>query len=305
MRLSRFLKLLYIVIVIGIVFCICFILRHIYLVSLANNSEIPMHINAIVDLIPDNEYVLPSVTGVQNDFTCTGLVYDSRRDSFWIGNFGKLSPSDAQKQPSIVQVSNDFSKVISIIELDDSDIDLQGVSFDRNTDTIWYSDGKRIINCDMYGNIISYFYLGDFQKYKPNGVLYDNRDNTIWVLCFYKYLLHYNVKGELLTATMSDYKGQDHLCLGDDGRIYFSVGDDYVGEDNFVACFSKDNMRVEFAYRVKGAYAVEGIYIKDGYLYVANDGYYHMAKNTYNYIARYRLPRSTYTFQNLSHRESS
>ena len=273
-------------------FCAFMFFRHIYLVAISNHREITMQDINIIDLDIDSEYVLPNVSGMEKGITCTGLTYDSYRECFWIGNFGKLMPNDTKKQPSIIQMANDFSDIVSIIEVENRDIDLQGVSYDSNTDTIWYSDGGQIINCDVYGNVISSFFLGDFQIYKPNGVLYDNRDDTIWVLCFYKYLLHYSANGNLLTATVSDYRGQDHLCLGEDGNIYFSVGDDYIGEDNFVACFSKDNMRIDFAYRVKGAYAIEGICIKDGYLYVANNGYYHMAKNKSNYVIRYKIKNS-------------
>ena len=179
--------------------------------------------------------------------------------------------------------------MISQISIRDDDADIQGVSYDNVTDTLWYSNGYSVNNCDLEGNVIKTISLGKYEKFKPNGILYDNNSNSVWILCFYHYLLNYSVEGELIKCYKSDYVGQDHLCMDSDGNIYFSSGVDYSGDDNFVVCYRNDMTGPINAYRVLGSYAIEGICILEDYLYVANDGYYHNAYDNRNVIVKYFL----------------
>lgn len=233
---------------------------------------------------------LPDVTEKDKGFTCTGLTYDSKRNSFWVGNYGKLIPSEKTKEPSIIQLSDNFETVLCQISMTGSDIDIQGVAYDEGSDTLWYSNGECVINCDLKGTEIRRIELGKYKKYKPNGVLYDDQTSTIWILCFYNYLLHYDLNGELINSYRSDYIGQDHLCFNDDRQLAFSAGIDYDGEDNYVVVYSMEDMKIKSAYKVIDSYSIEGISIVDSILYVVNDGLYHDAKINKNVVVKYTLP---------------
>lgn len=250
-------------------------------VEIISREKMPISILQYDEIIE-----LPSISENEMGFTCTGMSYDCKRDSFWMGNFGKWNQSEKDKTPSIVQISRDFKTVLSQIPIPDSNADLQGISYDEITDTLWYSNGKHIINCTVEGVTIKKI---DLTKYRPNGVLFDSQTNSLWVLCFYNYLLHYDADGNLIRKYKSNYVGQDHLCFNKDGQLCFSAGTDYNGDNNYVVVYSMDTMRIEKAYQVIGSYAIEGISIIDSTLYIANDGYYHDADIKKNYVAIYYL----------------
>ncbi len=252
----------------------------------SNTKMIIDDVAFISTLTCDEIIELPSLGENEPGFTCTGLTYDIKSDSFWIGNYGKISQTNEMKNPSLVQISNDFKKIKKQIVIK-GDVDIQGVSYDSTTDTLWYSDGKYIINCSKEGKTISQFDLGKYEKYQPNGIVYDSQTNTLWVLCFYNYLLNYDTNGNLIKAIQSDYIGQDHLCFMPDKKLCFSVGNDYNGEENYIAVYSPDMLTIEHAYQVQSSYSIEGICVVDSKLYIANDGYYHDAKIKKNYIAIY------------------
>lgn len=242
-----------------------------------------------MSILECNEIIeLPSLCGNESGFTCTGLTFDVRNDSFWVGNYGKTTQAHDEKNPSLVQISSDFTIIENQI-LIQGDVDIQGVSYDTTTDTLWYSDGKYIINCSKEGDTLTKFDLGKYEKYQPNGVLYDSQTNSLWILCFYNYLLNYDTNGNLVKVIRSDYVGQDHLCFSSEHKLCFSVGNDYDGEENYVVVYSPDLSTIEHAYQVHGSYSIEGICIVGSKLYVANDGYYHNAKIKKNYIAVYDL----------------
>lgn len=255
-----------------------------------NSKQISEETIPIASLWYEEINELPDIDVKRKGFTCTGLTYDRKRNTFWIGNYGKLTPSDKLKTPSIIQVSADFKTILSKITFTDSDIDIQGVSYDETTDTLWYSDGKQVINCDIEGNFIKSINLGPYSKYKPNGVSYDYQTETLWILCYYNYLLHYDLNGNLINSYQSDYIGQDHLCFNGNGQLCFSAGIDYNGSDNYVVIYSMDDMRIEKAYQVLESYAIEGISILDSTLFVVNDGLYHEAKINKNVVIKYTIP---------------
>lgn len=254
-----------------------------------NKSIISSDLIPITVLDYDKIIELPSLYDNELGFTCTGITYDNKRDSFWIGNYGKINQSQNEAKPSIVQVSKDFKTIKSEIIILDDAVDVQGVSYDETTDTLWYSNGSFVINCSTGGEILKQFDLGKYEKYRPNGVLYDSQTKSLWVLCFYNYLLNFDTDGNLLRHVQSDYIGQDHLCFSAEHKICFSAGNDYQGEDNYVVVYSPETMTLEHAYQVVGSYSIEGISIIGSALYVANDGYYHEAKISKNYIATYDI----------------
>lgn len=275
---------------VSLLFVFCLVSGLVYISRPANRTSVT-DVAVITDTLNYESIIkLPSLSDSEKGFTCTGLTYDLKRNSFWLGNYGKTHPSsDENKQPSLVQLDAVSGQVKSQIIIEDEGADIQGVSYDKSTDTLWYTDGKQIINSTAEGEIIKKLDIGKYKRYKPNGVLYDMKTDSIWVLCFYNYLLNFDAQGNLLNAYRSDFMGQDHLCCDSQGRLYFSVGIDYNGEDNFVAVYSTEKNSVEYAIRVAGSYSIEGICIVDSYLYVANDGYYHDAAIPENYIAKYKF----------------
>ena len=255
----------------------------------SNKSSISSDLIPITVLNYEEIIELPSIYENEFGFTCTGMTYDHKRDSFWIANYGKINQSQNEAKPSIVQVSKDFKTIKSEIIIYDDAVDVQGVSYDETTDTLWYSNGSFVINCSTVGEILKQFDLGEYEKYRPNGVLFDSQTKSLWVLCFYNYLLNFDIDGNLLRVVYSDYVGQDHLCFSEDRKLCFSVGNDYHGEANYVVVYSPETMAIDCAYQVVGSYSIEGISIIGSTLYVANDGYYHEAKINKNYIAIYNL----------------
>lgn len=266
------------------------------------------------------EYIeLPLYTEERTGFTPTGITYCEKKNKFYIGNYGKSTVESEEYRPGIEGADVNFISVKTMISIDISSImnissiyrkfdalvqklrkglnlsysvpvDVQGIAYDEETKTIWYTNDDTVINCDAEdGTMISSFNVGEYGKYKCNGICVDPMDDTLWVLCFYNYLLHYKKDGQLIEVYRSDYIGQDHICFDKNGNIYISVGEDYHGNNNYVLYFDK-SYNLKKIYRVLDSYAIEGICIVGSDLYVVNDGYYHDAKIKKNYIQKYQLP---------------
>lgn len=248
----------------------------------------------IKDLTPISTLQLPNSLNTNNEyiygFTCTGLTYDPVSHTFWIGNYGKLNPNDVEISPSIINISKDFSIILNEINIiSESYTNIQGLSFDTSNNTIWYTDSKNIINIDQKGKLLSTLDFGNYSKYKPNGLLYSSKSDSLYILCFNEILLNISKKGEIIKVIECGFSDQDQLCFTSDGSIAFSVGADYQGEDNFLYILDKDNHNVKMIYRLLGSYAVEGVAFVDGNLYVLNDGLYHNAKICKNYVNIYNI----------------
>lgn len=243
----------------------------------------------IVDLDPIEYIELPSQLGNGHPVAPTGISYNTNSHCFYIGNYGKFLGSDTEIYPGIIGMSSNFSEITNEVYFDNDKIDVQGIAYDDITASIWYTNGEMVVNCDAEnGTEISSFSLGKYGKYKANGICIDSEDDSIWVLCLYKYLLHFSKDGILLSEVNCEYIGQDHICMDRNSLIYISVGVDYQGKNNFVVCID-ENANVKGIYRVNGSYAIEGILIHGSNLYVVNDGIYHEAKIKRNFIQRYNI----------------
>lgn len=241
-------------------------------VELENIQNIPFHYF--------NEY----------DFTCTGLTWDTNDQSFWIGDYGALSNTDTP-HPRVVEVNGDLSKVIRTIDLSkvlSSEDNLQGVAYDKASNSLWLAVGTSVKNVSKDGDLLSEISLNKYSKYKANGICIDDSDNTIWVLCYSKYLLHYDKSGTLIKEIKMNFKDQDQIIIKE-GIIYATIGADYHGNDNYVVSINKDNGEVSVIYQPIGAYAMEGLCFVNGKMYIANDGAYHNAKINESYISIYNL----------------
>lgn len=233
---------------------------------------------------------LPSQIDNGYALTPTGICFDKRTESYFVANYGKATKDDKNFNPSIVSFSKDFSKINFVLYLDNTDdIDIQGIAFDDLNSSLWYTDGNDVINCDSAnGEEISRFSIGEFQKYKANGICINTEDNTLWVLCSSEYILHFDKNGTLLGAIKCDYLGQDHIFMDESGIILISAGIDYNGNDNYVIRMDQ-NANILEIFKVKDSYAIEGIAVIDGKLYVMNDGIYHNAKIEANYVQIYDI----------------
>lgn len=223
-----------------------------------------------------------------DNFTSTGLAFDKKDNTFWVGDYGALKSTDIPA-PRVVEIDKDLNKVLAIVDLSsvlsNSD-NLQGIAWDQTNDSLWLAVGDSCKNIKKDGTLISEFDLGKYKKYKSNGICVD--DDSLWVLCYSKYLLHFDKSGQLLKEYRFNFKDQDML-FNNGYELLVTVGADYKGESNYVVSFDKSEGKTAVKYQVIGAYAVEGISIVDGKMYIVNDGLYHDAKLKESFFAVYDL----------------
>ncbi len=227
----------------------------------------------------------------ETDFTCTGLTYDPYKKTFWIADYGALS-KNATPAPRLVEVNSSFSEVKSIISIANQvgeDANVQGIAYDCSNASIWIATGSDLVNISKNGDILERFGLGKYSRYKANGIAYDAKTDTLWILCFRKYLLNYDKMGNCLSAVKVNLQDQDHICFTEDGDLLASVGADYYGEKNYVVKLDTNTGKVELIYQVLDSFAVEGIYAIDKKLYIVNDGVYHNSKIKKSYLSLYHL----------------
>lgn len=245
-------------------------------------------INSETKNISPSQIVRFEDIGLEN-FTCTGLTYDEKSDTFWIADYGVLS-SNERTIPRIVQINKDMTSVISELSLNDilgGDINLQGISYDKKDDSLWLATGDEIYNIEKDGTTKKNISLGRYSKYKSNGIAVDN--DFIWVLCYSEFLLKMDREGNIIKKIKFNYQNQDHICLLDNGNLYATVGADYDGENNFVFEINTQSGYNKCAYTVQKSFAIEGIIVIDDKMYILNDGKYHKAKMQDSYIAVYDL----------------
>lgn len=224
---------------------------------------------------------------LSENFTCTGLTWDSKEKAFWIADYGTTS-NDEKKNPRLVKMDRNLN-IIGYINLSGvlkSGDNLQGISYDISNDSIWIAIGDSCKNISKLGTVINEFSTDEFMKYKSNGICVDG--DSIWVLCYSKYLLKYNKNGELLEKISFDYKDQDMITLYED-QLLITVGADYNGDNNFILSYNLKTKETTVKFKVLGSYAIEGLTVLDGKLYIANDGLFHDAKIKSSYIVKYNI----------------
>ena len=163
---------------------------------------------------------------------------------------------------------------------------MQGIAYDTIDDAIWIAVGASIQEISKRGKLTIVIDLGKYKKYQANGICMDNEDHTLWVLCYNKYMLHFDREGNLLKSYPVNMKDQDMIYMYD-GLIYITVGADYKGEENYCVVFDTQTENIKIQYKLYQSYAVEGIYIDDDYIYVVNDGAFHNAMIPRTYISVY------------------
>lgn len=252
-------------------------------------------ISVVVFPSSDTKILLPDVkNGAQGKgFTCTGLAYDKLENIFWVGNYGKMLPTDSTTHNSVVALTFDGSSILNEINLSNtpfSATDIQGIAFDYRSNSLWIASsiGNLIGNISKNGVVLKTI---DFQK--PNGIVFDHRTNTLWVLTYSSDCVDFyniNTSGIVLDKfSFSGISDSDQLYLDDENNcLYFSAGANYAGE-NFIYKINLDSKKITDKYVFMDSYAIEGISINNNHLYIMNDGYFHSAKDRSNYMAIYNL----------------
>lgn len=256
---------------------------------LLNHNSIAKSIDTIKDIniidVEPNSCISFSDFG-EDDFTCTGMAFDSSKHCYWLADCG-LEKGDEKHMPRLIKVEEDFSSVTEIVDLSnvvDSEDNLQGVAFDSKNESLWIAIGSAIEEIDYHGNLKRRISLGRYKKYQANGICYDEKDDTLWVLCYTKYILHYDKNGNLISTFNFHYFDQDQIAIHNN-ELIITIGADYRGLNNYVCVVSKGDGAVLRLYRVKKTYAEEGICFNRDKLMIANDGYYHDAIINESYIA--------------------
>ena len=173
------------------------------------------------------------------------MTYDSVHDVFYIGNYGKETSEDTIQNASIIVCDKNFN-IINEIMLPDNIENIQGVTYSEKTDSIYYTDTFKIYQIDLEGKQLKVIDLKQYGKYNPNSLLYDDRDDTLWVLCAYEYLLHIDVDGMIIDRIECSYKDQDQICFDDDRNILFTVGADYNGNKNYVGLIDIEKREIKY-----------------------------------------------------------
>lgn len=244
---------------------------------------------------------IPSNQGSIYGFTCTGLAYNDLENTWYIGDAGtfKVAPlgirivnkmignsNGINTKGKIRVVNENFDRIIRTIEFDsfDNNIkDVQGVAFDKSSESIWFCspNENKVWNVDKNGQFITSFSIT-----RPSGLNIDYRDNSIWVLTSEK-LSHLDRN----CNTIKDYNikipGQDQIYLDiPNNTILITAGDNYY-KRQYLYVFSIAQNRILKKFQLEDSYAVEGIYVKDNVIYILNDGYYHNAKIPQNLVNVY------------------
>ena len=252
-------------------------------------KRIEKEYSEIISELSPQKTVLFSDMGL-NDITCTGLTYDIRDDSFWIGDYGSVD-SKTKAKPRLIEVDHEFTHVIKTIELVDvlnTSANLQGVSYDKKEDTLWLAVGRELVQVDKSGHVIKSIAINKYATYSANGICYEEQDDSLWVLCASSYLLHYDKNGSLIKAFSFNYADQDHIYPVDD-YIYATIGADYQGDNNFVCKVNKSDGVISSVFRLIGSNAIEGICIIDDKMLVINDGLYHSDLIGHSYLSVYNF----------------
>ena len=225
--------------------------------------------------------------GTEN-ITCTGFSYDPIDKSFWIGDYGALTPNE-EVHPRLIEVNVDLTNVIKDVDLSnivDKSTNLQGVAYDDKDDSLWLAVGEKIVEIDKAGNIQKMITSDRYSKYVFNGICYNKNDDTLWVLCLSQYLLHFKKDGSVLEKYMFNYCNQDHICLMENDLL-ITIGADYQGGNNYICKVSSKNGQIITLYKTQQSYSLEGICFTGDQVIVINDGLYHNDLIGCSYITVY------------------
>lgn len=229
-------------------------------------------------------------------FTCTGMAYDASNDCWWVGNAGKMLDGAAGNwQPTIVKLSADFRTKISEINLytlyptmNTAAVGtIQGLCFDASDNSLWIASTQesKVHHLTKTGTN-----LGSFDFSWANGIAYDGRTDTLWILSK-TVLTNVNKSGTPIKSFSVAIADQDQLYIDEaNGYMYFTAGAVYHGA-NYIYRVDLDSGEVSKVYNLRESYCVEGLWIDGNRMYVLNDGYHHSGSVNVNQANVYDISR--------------
>lgn len=241
------------------------------------------------NLTASKSVALPDLYQTGKGFTCTGLAFDEKDDTFLVGDVGILQPNSGTIRSQIVRLSSGFTTVEETIPLYltfPNMSDIQGVCIDSSDDSIWFcSPSENLIrNISMDG--VS---KGSISVSRPTGIAYSSSDNSFWILTYDDQILHVSKTGTVLETYNFAYNEALDQCFLDEGHgyLYITAGTNYTGRNN-VYLFNVNTHQQSIACTVN-SYSVEGIWIGLDRMVIVNDGYYHSASVPVNQADIYSL----------------
>lgn len=236
-----------------------------------------------------------STTG--KGFTCTGLVYDELRGTFWAGNDGRTVSGDPTYNTSIVELSIDLvtGACVLVQNLDVSAVitgSLQGVAVDTSDNTLWaasLSDNK-IYHFDKDGTPLSgTITVGAGEA---NGLAYDPVNDEFWV-CKQSVLKRYNKSGVATVTVSGIVDDLDHLYYDNTaGLVYASWGTNGAGPHRISVYDVTLSRYYKYFYYMNDIVAIEGISIINNKLVVFSDEYFHSVGNDLNQVAVFDIGKN-------------
>jgi len=245
--------------------------------------------NYTLDIFPERVVLFDEFH--EENFTCTGMTFDSTENVFWIADYGTMEKKGADRKPRLVAVDKEWNEVKNVIDITNytnKNSNVQGIAYDQSEDIIWIILGKSVIAVDKQGNKKHEIKSKSFNYRVINGIAYDIETDSLWILCYKKYLYNISKQGELLKSFKCNLQDQDMIYLYED-KVMLTVGADFQGENNYIVGVDKITGEMEVLYRANSSYAIEGLVIMDDSIYVCNDGFYHNSKINSSYIARYSI----------------
>ena len=241
-------------------------------------------------------YQLPdtAVNGILGKgFTCTGFAWDAQEGCWWAGNAGKLQTSDPVWYPTLIKLSADFSEKLDELYLYEIYPSMntetvgvvQGVCVDTGDSSLWIASAQEgmVRHITKGGQD-----LGSFAFERANGIAYDSRTDTLWILSQTQ-LVNADKTGSILQSIPVAITGQDMLWLDElSNTMYFTAGANYSGT-NYVCAVDLDSGLVDVRYILPDSYCVEGIHISGNIMYIMNDGYYHDGTIPVNLVNVYSI----------------
>ncbi|MCH5186969.1 MAG: hypothetical protein J1F63_01100 [Oscillospiraceae bacterium] len=200
-----------------------------------------------------------------------------------------MRPYEGELRPALIKMTKTFEYLdeidLSSYVIDNTDMSLQGVAYDDKDDALWFTDSKDIFEVDKNGKMIRRVELPNMYRH-PNGIAYDADSDSIWILGFKNYLINIAKDGKVKKRFRCNYRDQDQIMLIDN-KIFFTVGADYNGSDNYLGEVDLTSGAVDVYCKLLDSYAVEGCCVIEDKLYIFNDGYYHSAAINENVVQVY------------------
>lgn len=239
-----------------------------------------------------NRTVLPdlsdSVSG--KGWTCTGIEYDPIRETFWIMNEGRSTPSDPTYRPSIIEMDLGLTTILNEFDLSllvPGIQSCQGITIDTSDQTLWVAAllDNKIYHFSKAGALLSGTITvssGD-----ANGLAYDAELDEFWT-CKQNSIKRYDKSGNV-TYTNTSISVDFDLCAFDNNSrmLYLTTGTNAVPPHTVSVLDVSLNRFYQQFYILQEVQAIEGITFIGTQMYVCSDEYFHV--DLFNEVVQYDI----------------